>query len=183
MSTTCRVFIATSLDGFIARPDGSIDWLEEANRLVPPGEDCGYAAFMSTVDAMVMGRVTFDLARSFDSWPYGQTPVYVLSNTLSELPPGTSPTVRLLRAQPQDVIFQAAREGQHSLYVDGGQTIQSFLATGLISEMIITVIPVLIGSGRPLFGQLTADVRLRHIGTRSFPFGFVQNHYAVISDA
>lgn len=179
MSSICRVFIATSLDGFIARPDGSIDWLEQANELIPPGEDCGYDAFIASVDALVMGRLTFDAVRSTSPWPYGEKPLYVLSRTLSALPPGGPTSVRLISGEPTSVVSEAAKQGHWSLYVDGGVTIRAFLAAGLIRELIITVIPVLLGEGRPLFGQVPGDVKLRLLSSRSFPFGFVQNHYAV----
>jgi dihydrofolate reductase len=183
MSSICRVFVATSLDGFIARPDGSIDWLEQANQLVPAGEDCGYGAFMASVDALVMGRVTFDTVRSMSPWPYGNKPVYVLSRTLSTLPPDSPPSVRLVRGEPAAAIAASAAQGLRSLYVDGGITIQAFLTAGLIRELIITVIPVLLGAGRPLFGPLLGDVKLRLVGSRVYPFGFVQSHYAIASDA
>jgi len=183
MSSVCRVFIATSLDGFIARPDGSIDWLEQANRLVPAGEDCGYGAFMSSVDALVMGRITFDTVRCMTPWPYGEKPVYVLSRSLSAPPAGSPPSVRLVQGAPSALVAQAAEQGHRSLYVDGGLTIQTFLAAGLVAELIVTVIPVLLGAGRTLFGPLQRDISLRLIGSRAYSFGFVQNHYAIASDA
>jgi dihydrofolate reductase len=183
MATICRVFIATSVDGFIARADGSIDWLEQANAMVPPGQDCGYGAFMASVDALVMGRNTFDTVHRMQPWPYGEKPVYVLSRSLAQLPHECPPSVRLVQGGPADAVAQAAAQGHHSLYVDGGLTIQAFLAAGLVSELIITVIPVLLGSGRPLFGPLPRDTRLRLVGSHAFEFGFVQSHYAVASEA
>ncbi len=175
----CSVFIATSLDGFIARADGRIDWLDEANAVVPAGEDCGYSAFMSGVDALVMGRHTFELARSFAEWPYGATPVIVLSRRLAALPPGLPGTVRLVKAAPEALVAQLSAEGMRHLYIDGGVTIQRFLAAGLIDEVTITRIPVLLGAGRPLFGPLARDLRLEHLATRAFAFGFVQSRYRV----
>ena len=182
MPSVCRVFIATSLDGFISRQDGSIDWLEQANRLVPPGEDCGYAAFMNSVDALVMGRATFETVLRMSPWPYGDKPVYVLSRTLSALPPGAPPSVRLVCGEPASVVSLAEAHGCRSLYVDGGLTIQAFLADGLIHELIITSVPVLLGAGRPLFGPLPGDIKLRLLRSRAYPFGFVQNHYTVDGD-
>jgi dihydrofolate reductase len=182
MPATCRVFIATSVDGFIARTDGSIDWLEQANAVVPPGQDCGYGAFIASVDALVMGRNTFETVQRMTPWPYGDKPVYVLSRSLSQLPHECPPSVRLVQGGPTDAVAQAAAQGHHSLYVDGGLTIQAFLAAGLVSELIITVIPVLLGTGRPLFGPLPFDTKLRLVGSRAFEFGFVQNHYAVASE-
>lgn len=173
------VYIATSLDGFIARPDGAIDWLEQANATVPAGEDCGYSTFMASIDALVMGRASFEKVLSFPAWPYEDKPVYVLSASMRRLPPGTRATVSLLSAPPEEVVRIASAAGHRHLYVDGGRTIQAFLAAGLISELTITVVPVLIGSGIPLFGKLPADVGLRVVSTRTFPFGFVQSHYSI----
>lgn len=183
MSSTglkCSVFIATSLDGFISREDGSIDWLEQANAQVPAGEDCGYAEFMSTVDALVMGRHTFELVRSFAEWPYGKKPVFVLSSRMSSLPPGVPGTVRLSRETPAALVARLSSKGMNHLYIDGGVTIQRFVSDAVIDEVIITRIPVLIGTGRPLFGPLSSDVRLEHLSTRAFDFGFVQSRYRVV---
>lgn len=179
MTPICKVFIATSLDGHIAREDGSIDWLDEANRLIPAGEDCGYSSFMASVDAIVMGRGTFDTVSAMAPWPYGEIPVYVLSRTLSVLPVDTPRTVHLVHGGPHDALALATARGHGSLYIDGGRTIQAFLAAGLIAEMTITVIPILLGSGRSLFGPLAADIRLRLVGSRAYAFGFVQSHYLV----
>lgn len=175
----CSVFIATSLDGFIARLDGSIDWLERANAAVTPGEDCGFAAFMSSVDAIVMGRNTFELVASFPEWPYGATPLVVMSRSLRALPSGVPASVRLTASEPATLVAELASAGLHHLYVDGGITIQSFLAAGLIDEITVTTIPVLLGSGRPLFGALPADVSLELLSSKSYDFGFVQSTYRV----
>ncbi len=179
MSTTCSVFIATSLDGCIARSDGSIDWLERANATVPAGEDCGYADFLQTVDAIVMGRATFEKVLSFPDWPYGSLPVHVLSTTIRSLPPGVPNSVQVLHATPHEVVERTAAAGHHHLYIDGGRTIQGFLRAGLITDLTITVIPMLLGSGIRLFGDLPADTDLRLVSSKAFPFGFVQSHYAV----
>ena len=178
----CSVFIATSLDGFISRADGRIDWLEAANATVTAGEDCGYAAFFATVDALVMGRGTFETAIAFPTWPYGARRVFILSRTLSQLPGNTPATVSLSAEPPRDLVERLYADGYRHLYVDGGRTIQSFLSAGLIDEFTITVIPVLLGAGRPLFGPLWADVHLELVGSRAYPFGFVQNRYKVRSD-
>jgi dihydrofolate reductase len=180
-SARCSVFIATSLDGFIAREDGGIDWLEEANRAVPAGEDCGYGQFMATVDALVMGRHTFEQVLAFESWPYGRMPVVVLSRRMTGLPAGVPPTVSLYSGVPAELVARLSREGMRHVYVDGGITIRQFLAAGLINEITLTVIPVLLGTGRPLFGPLAADVRLEHIATRAFDFGFVQSRYRILT--
>jgi dihydrofolate reductase len=176
----CSVFIATSLDGFIAREDGAIDWLERANGWVPAGQDCGYAAFMATVDALVMGRHTFETVRAFPEWPYGETPVWVVSRSLERLPTGVPATVRLVAVDPQGVVRIAEQEGCARLYIDGGRLIQSFLHEGLITDLTITTIPVLIGRGRPLFGALPGDAALRLVSSRAWEFGFVQSVYEVV---
>jgi len=180
MTPKCSVFIATSLDGFIARDDGSIDWLEQANASVPPGEDCGYKQFMSSVDTLVMGRNTFDLVLTFDAWPYGKTPVVVMTHRPVALPSDVPPTVSFSSATPEALVEELGAKGARHLYVDGGRTIQSFLAAGLIDELTITVIPVLLGSGRPLFGALARDVKLAHLSTITYDFGFVQSKYRVV---
>ena len=171
---------ATSLDGFIAREDGGIDWLAEANARVPKGEDCGFAEFMSTVDALVMGRKTFELVRTFATWPYGDTPMVVLSSRMGALPDGVPGTVYLTNETPRTLLARLSGLGMRHLYIDGGVTIQRFLAAQLIDEITITTIPVVIGAGRPLFGPLAADVQLEHLSTRAFEFGFVQNKYRVV---
>ena len=178
----CSVFIATSLDGFIARLDGSIDWLNAANAVVPPGEDCGYQAFMSTVDTLVMGHNTFEQVLTFGQWPYGATPVVVMSRRAAPLPSDIPETVTSSQETPADLVARLAEEGKRHLYIDGGLLIQSFLAEGLIDELTITVIPILLGAGKPLFGPLPSDVDLSHVATRVYDFGFVQHKYRVQRD-
>jgi dihydrofolate reductase len=179
MRARCSVFIATSLDGFIARPDGRIDWLDRANALVPNGEDCGYAMFMSSIDALVMGRNTFEQVLAFAAWPYGTKPVHVLSTRLTALPNGVPATVSLSAETPARLVERLSTQGARHLYIDGGLTIQRFLRAGLIDELTITQIPILLGQGRPLFGLLESDVPLEHQSTVAFPFGFVQCKYRV----
>lgn len=181
MSSSCRisVFIATSLDGFIARKDGEIDWLEKANATVPAGEDCGYGVFFDSVDALVMGRKTFEKVLSFDQWPYGEKRVLVLSNQIKELPSHLPKSVSVTSAQPREIVTKLSQEGAKHLYLDGGSTIQSFLAANLVDELIITTIPVLLGEGIYLFGPIAKDISLKHIKTQVYPNGFVQTHYHV----
>lgn len=170
------VFIATSLDGFIARPDGGLDWLP-----IGGGEPHGYAEFIASVDALVIGRGTFETVLAFDEWPYGGKPVVVLSTTLSEVtvPPGA--VCEVMSGDPSEIVARLARRGLKHLYVDGGVTIQRFLEAGLIQRMTITRIPVLLGAGIPLFGALSRDVWLEHVATRSFAGGMVQSEYVVKS--
>jgi dihydrofolate reductase len=168
------VFIATSLDGFIARQDGSLDWLPADG-----GEPHGYTEFIATVDTIVIGRKTFETVLSFDAWPYGKKPVVVLSTRPSELTPPDDAVCDVMAGTPHEVVARLAERGMKHLYIDGGVTIQGFLEAGLIQRMIITRIPVLLGSGIPLFGSLSHDIRLEHVATRSYPSGMVQSEYVI----
>jgi dihydrofolate reductase len=175
----CSVFIATSLDGYIAREDGGLDWLDAANELIPPGEDCGYGEHISTVDTLVMGRGTFEKVLGFGEWSYGATPVVVMSHLDLTLPASVPETVSATRKPPRELLDGLWPLGVRHVYVDGGLTIQSFLADGLIDELTITVIPILLGSGRPLFGPLSSDINLSLVSSREYDFGFVQQKYKV----
>jgi dihydrofolate reductase len=176
MTLKGEVFIATSLDGFIARRGGGIDWLRpDADGA---GEDYGYQEFFDGVDALVMGRNTFDLVLGFGEWHYGRKPVVVLTNREIELPVFAG-DVRVMRGAPVDVANTLAEQGFRHLYVDGGRVVQAFLRAGLIHRMTITRVPLLIGEGIPLFGSLPHDVPLRHVETRAFPSGYVQSVYDV----
>lgn len=174
---TGHVFIATSLDGFIARADGSIDWLTAQDTA---GEDHGYDAFIGSVDGIIMGRGSYETVKGFDPWPY-DLPVLVLSSLLakSPVPDRVNGNVRFADLTPADAMHWMAQRGHQRLYIDGGQMIQSFLRDGLIQDMVITRIPILLGQGRPLFGALAADVALTHLDTRAFPSGLVQSRYRV----
>ncbi len=175
---TGHVFIATSLDGYIARPSGAIDWLVEGWPEV--GHDYGFAEFMETVDGMVMGRGTFDKVKTFDTWLY-KKPVVVMSRTLrnEDIPSELGGKVRLSDAEPAQLMAELDREGWKRVYVDGGKIIQSFLRDGLIRDFVLTRIPVLLGEGIPLFGAHAKDIRLSHLKTTSYESGFVQSLYAV----
>jgi dihydrofolate reductase len=167
------VFIGTSVDGFIARPNGNLDFL-------PPGggEPHGYEEFMATVDALIIGRKTFDTVLTFDAWPYGEKRVFVLSTRpLPTTPPGA--VVERMSGAPTDIVLQLCARGIRHAYVDGGITIQRFLQAGLIQRLIITRVPVLIGEGIPLFGALPHDIILEHVGTRQYASGLVQSEYEV----
>jgi dihydrofolate reductase len=167
-------FIGTSLDGFIARTNGGLDFL-------PPGggEPHGYDEFMATVDALVIGRKTFETVLTFDAWPYGEKPVVVLSGRpLAPAPPGAA--VERMSGAPAEIVSQLAARGIRHVYVDGGITIQRFLQDGLIQRLIVTRVPVLIGTGIPLFGRVPSDIVLRHVGTRQYASGLVQSEYEVI---
>lgn len=172
---TGHVFIAASLDGYIARPDGDIDWLGKRG---DEGEDYGYAAFMASVSGLVMGRGAFEKVRSFDEWPY-QKPVVVMSQSLApgDIPDALQDKVRLSKLSPAALMSQLEGEGWRRVYVDGGKVIQSFLADNLIEDMIITRIPVLLGEGLPLFGATPGDIEFDHIETKAFPSGLVSSRY------
>jgi dihydrofolate reductase len=180
MSVKGSVFIATSLDGYIARDDGSIDWLEKANTRVPKGEDFGYKEFFSSVDILVMGRNTYELVRTFGSWPYGKKPVVVLSSRAIKIPKAISKTVSLSSENPLALFDRLSADGVKHVYIDGGITIQRFLTARLIDELTVTLIPVLIGSGKPLFGALLNDILLELVSTKAYECGFVQNKYRVL---
>lgn len=179
MTVACSVFIATSLDGYIAREDGSIDWLDDANASSPSTEDFGFDAFLASVDALIMGRHTFESVLGFDEWPYGTTPVIVMSSTMHEPPTSAPTTVSVSDETPHALVARLSTEGYAHLYIDGGVTIQRFLDARLIDEVTITTIPVLLGSGRPLFGPFTRDIYLEHVRTWSARNGFVQTTYRV----
>jgi dihydrofolate reductase len=172
------VYIAASLDGFIARANGDLDWLATGES-VDSSEDYGYQEFWKTVDILVMGRHTYEKVLTFEAWPYGSKPVVVLSSTPVLIPPPLAASVVWLSGAPGEVIQRLAERGARHLYIDGGKTIQRFLAAGCIQQLIITRIPILLGSGIPLFGPLAHDIRLRHITTRQFANGFVQSQYEV----
>ncbi|MCU7795809.1 MAG: dihydrofolate reductase family protein [Candidatus Thiodiazotropha sp. (ex Myrtea spinifera)] len=173
------VYIAMSLDGFIARKDGALDWLDKANTAVPKGEDCGYHAFMDSIDTLIMGRKTYEKVLSFGQWPYGEKPVIVLSSHSIVFPPDLSNRVSHSSESPRDLLERLSKAGVTHVYIDGGNTIQRFLSVGLIDEITITVIPVILGDGIPLFGPLENDIHLAHIHTHVFDFGFVQTTYSV----
>jgi dihydrofolate reductase len=166
------VFVGTSLDGFIARRNGAFDFL-------PPdgGEPHGYIEFMASVDAVVMGRNTFDTVLAFPQWPFDK-PVFVLSTrALAPAPPGA--LVERLAGHPTEVVAALGARGIKHIYVDGGITIQRFLEAGLIHRLIVTRVPVLIGAGIPLFGALSRDVLVTHVATRHYASGLVQSEYLV----
>ena len=175
MSVKVSVYIATSLDGFIARKNGDIDWLSGGEG----SEDYGYAEFMSTVDFIVMGRNTYEKVLTFGGWPY-QKKVIVLTIRDLPVPADLAEKVERLHLSPVELIGELQSRGIRQIYLDGGVTIQRFLRAGLVDEMTITTIPILIGGGLPLFGALDQDVKVELISSQSFNNGFVQNKYRVL---
>jgi dihydrofolate reductase len=176
----CSVFIGISLDGFIARENGELDWLPGAEGGSSDGEEHGYPAFIATVDTIVIGRGSYEKVLTFDSWPYGDKPVVVLTSRPETLATPPVSTVTVMGGTPDEIVGRLRERGARHLYVDGGITIQQFLAAGLIQRIILTRIPVVIGRGIPLFGPVPQDIRLRHMSTRALPSGMVQSEYEVI---
>ncbi len=172
---TASVFIGTSVDGFIARANGAIDFLPTGG-----GEPHGYDEFIASVDAIVIGRKTFETVLMMGPpWHYGKKRVVVLSSRPIDLSGVSGGAVEQMAGSPAEIVSQLAASGAHHLYVDGGITIQGFLRAGLIQRLVITRVPVLIGDGIPLFGTLPRDVRLRHVVTRQYPSGLVSSEYSV----
>ncbi|HKV51038.1 MAG TPA: dihydrofolate reductase family protein [Gemmatimonadaceae bacterium] len=172
----CSVFVGVSVDGFMARRDGRFDFLPADG-----GEEHGYTAFISSVDAVVMGRGTFDTVLGMDRWPFRQ-PVIVLTTRACDaaLPPNAA--IEFMSGDPAGVVARLAARGMRHLYVDGGITIQRFLDAGLIDRATITRVPVIIGDGIPLFGRTNRDIRLRHVETRTYGSGLVTTEYDIVRE-
>ena len=173
---TVSVFVGTSVDGFIARRNDDLDFLPEGG-----GEPHGYDEFLASVDAIVIGRKTFEKVLTLGPWPYGDKRVVVLSSRPVDLAAAVGGVVEQMTGAPAEIVTRLAASGAHHLYVDGGITIQRFLRAGLIQRLVITRVPVLIGEGVPLFGTLPHDVQLRHLATRHYPSGLVQSEYHVVT--
>lgn len=179
MRPKTSVFIAVSLDGQIARSDGSLDWLDQANKSVPSGEDCGYGTFSQSVDTLVLGRKTFEQVLSFGDWPYTNKRVVILSTRPLIIPEHLPKNVSSSKEQPDELLKRLAREGAQHVYVDGGATIRSFLEADLIDEITLTIIPIILGQGMSLFEKLSKEISLTHVGSKSYDFGYVQLKYIV----
>lgn len=176
MTVKISVYIATSADGFIARKNGDIDWLPPGSE---GGEDYGYAEFISTVDYIVMGRNSFEKVLTFGEWPYDKKVIVLTSRDLTLLPK-LADKVEPLHLSPRELIQEMDIRGAKRIYLDGGVTIQRFLREGLVDEMTITTIPILIGEGLPLFGELEKDINLELMTSKSFKNGFVQTRYKAL---
>jgi dihydrofolate reductase len=169
------VYIATSLDGYIADAEGGLDWLHDLPN--PEQSDFGFANFMNGIDALVMGRVTFETVCGFDvDWPYNK-PVFVLSRTLESVPDALTGLAEVVHGSLAKVSEKLHGRGLHRLYIDGGKTVQSFLAQDRIDELIVTRFPLLLGGGTPLFGPLTAPLAFEHLSTEVLAGALVQSHY------
>lgn len=179
MTVKCSVYIATSVDGFIATPDGGIEWLAKPEYSASPIRGLSYNDFIATVDGLVMGRKTFEKVLSFDNWPYQNTPVIVLSSTHLTIPPHLLEAVSLDSGTPQEIIARLEKAGMRHLYIDGGTTIQHFLEAKLINELTITRIPILLGAGIPLFGNKGSMQNLKLLETIASESGIVQERYKI----
>lgn len=171
------VFMALSLDGFIADDDGGVDWLNELPPPEDPNEDMGFGALMQSIDRLVMGRKTFNQVLAFGSWPYGDKPVTVLSHQVvpPQLPAGA--LVNFTHGSPEILTQQFKSAGDQHIYLDGGNVVQQFLVAGLIDEIILTQIPVLLGSGISLFKEALDDKKWVVEDVTTYPNGFVQTHF------
>lgn len=170
----CSVFIATSVDGYIARPDGGLDWL---SRVEQPGEDYGYARFADTVDVLVTGRATYDIVRGFPTWPYAGKRVIVLSHRPAPAHEG----VEFFAGDVRDLVARLTAEGVRRVYVDGGNVIRQFLAAGLVDDMTLSIIPVVLGDGIRLFDRGIGEHGLELSSSQSWPTGLVQQRYQLKS--
>ena len=171
MKTTA--YIGTSLHGFIARKDGEIDWLIQFDS---PEINQSYTEFVSDIDAIVIGRGTFEKVLTFPTWFYQQK-VFVLSTQIKQIPDYLKEKVTVLSMKPKELLLYLSDKGYSKLYVDGGKVIQSFLINDLLDELIITRVPVLIGDGIPLFGRLEHDITFNHMQTKIFSNGLVMSRY------
>jgi dihydrofolate reductase len=175
MSKKNSLFIATSLDGYIADKNGGLDWLESIPN--PENDDMGFVEFTSGIDALVMGRTTFETVIEFDvPWPYNK-PVVVLSNKLKEIPESYKDKAFLIKGTLTKILDQIHEKGYERLYIDGGTTIRNFLKEDLIDEMVLTTIPILLGGGSSLFAELPNELKFELIGTKTFLNQITQNHY------
>ncbi|MBA4384169.1 MAG: deaminase [Anaerolinea sp.] len=179
MTLKCFVFIAASLDGFIAGPDGDISWLNNTAYAID-SEDFGIAEFYSSVDTLVMGRKSYETALGFAEWPYSHLRVVVLSHKTPVIPPALLNKVEHMTGSPAEVVQRLETSGSHRIYVDGGQTIQGFLKAGLIQEITLTTIPILLGGGIPLFGSFGREFSLQMLTSRTYSNGFVQTKYKIV---
>jgi len=175
--TTFHAFLGCSLDGYIAGPNGELDWLTVF-------ENTGYDAFFGSIDAMAMGRATYDVMRESAPDYYQGMPIHLLSTTV---PAGPQPEMgrSAVTAHPDIPSLQTglAEAGAKRVYADGGRTVQAFLAAGLLSDLTVTRVPVLIGEGIPLFGPLPGPVRAQLVESRTTDEGAIQSVYTFSTEA
>lgn len=168
------VFCGVSVDGFLARPDHSLDFLDAAGQ-----EPHGFEDFYGSVDVVVIGRKTFEVVLTFGQWFYGKKPVVLLSSRPLDFSSLKNAVIEQMSGEPAEIATQLKSRGFQHAYIDGGITIQRFLAAGCIDRLVITRVPILIGAGIPLFGPVPRDISLRHVETRSYKGGLVQTEYEI----
>ena len=173
-------FLGTSLDGFIAREDGSIEWLNDAHKKVSSDEDFGFKSFLVSIDLIIMGRKTFEQVITFANWQYNNTKIIVLTSKNIEIPEKLKQTVTTCNStSPKQLIKELSDQSINHIYIDGGTVIQDFLSAGLVDEITVTIVPILIGKGKSFSGLLSKDLSLEHLKTTVFNFGFVQVKYKI----
>jgi dihydrofolate reductase len=173
-----NVFIANSLDGFIAEENGGIEWLSNLSSLEE--SDFGFKSFYDSIDAILMGRNTFQTIQSFTDYPYPNKKLYVLSTTLKKEDLNPKYSQELIEGNPSEIKELIQKKGHENIYLDGGITIQNFLKEGLVDTLIVSIVPILLGKGIKLFGEISKTIPLKHIETRVFSNGLVQNSYKCI---
>ena len=175
------VYIATSVDGYIADKEGGVGFLDELAKPKPEEGDMGFAAFLSSIDVMIMGRNTFEKVLSFgkDMWPYGALKVIVWTRSGVDIPDYRTDTVSTSSLSPAELFGELERQGHQWAYIDGGTTVQKFLEAGLVHKLCLSTAPVLLGSGISLFGE-GRKVKLKHIDTKSYSNGVVSTSYEVL---
>ena len=171
------VFIASSLDGYIARENGDIDWLMKFNTKIPDGEDCGYSEFMKSIDILVLGRNTFNKVLEFGEWSYKDKKVIVMTRSHVIIPENIQNCVSIFSDSPVELVKMLKNSKIKGIYIDGGLIIQSFIQENLIDDITITMIPILIGGGKSLFGSIKDDIQLSLIDVKQYDFGAVQLKY------
>jgi len=172
------VFCGVSVDGFLARPDHALDFLDTGEQ-----EPHGFEEFYESVDVVVIGRKTFEVVLTFGKWFYGTKQVVVLSSRPLDFSSVKDGVVEQISGEPPEIVAKLKSRGFNHAYIDGGITIQRFLAAGCIDRLVITRVPVLIGTGIPLFGPLPSDINLRHVATRTYGGGLVQSEYEIGAEA
>ena len=183
----CSAFIATSVDGYIATHDGGVEWLESAGNPEAGGReaigDGGFAAYMASVDCMVIGRKCMEKIASFnltaEQWPYGDLPIYVLSKTVKHAPESLGTGVKMYSGDISALLKRLTSDGYEHAYIDGGATITSFIQLGLLDEICVTQVPVLLGDGLPLFGKIGRNIRLENAESTAFSNDFIQCKYRI----
>lgn len=169
-------YVATSLDGYLADSDGGVDWLDDLPN--PEGSDYGFGEFIEGIDAILMGANTFRVVEAFGQWPYTK-PVYVISKSIEHVPAAYVDRIRLVSGPIEEVLRRMENEAGSNVYVDGGQVIRSCLASGLLSELVITTVPVILGRGIALFAPSEHRIALRHRKTEVLGVGLVKSTYSI----